>query len=76
MHVGVSCLWQGNERVIVLGKGKLRVPSLFETIRKGLESLEGVEKQWGWRDSGHRKGFAFILRVKGNQEIALNRRAT
>ena len=48
VHVGVSCLWQGNERVIVLGKGKLRVLSLFETIRKGLESLEGVGKQWSW----------------------------
>lgn len=71
--MGVSCAGQ----VSVLGKGRLRVLSLFETIRKGLESLEGVEKQWGWRDfSGHRKGFAFILRVKGNQEIALSRRAT
>ena len=45
--MGVSCVGQ----VSVLGKGRLRVLSLFETIRKGLESLEGVEKQWGWRES-------------------------
>ena len=40
VHVGVSCVWQGNGQVSVLGKGRLSVLSLFETTRKGLESLE------------------------------------